>query len=52
MRNEETRCNEYQDTDQEGHDVQQQNQGQVQFHGCFTDIVDLRVETHEARVLL
>ena len=52
MRNEETGCNEHEETDDEGGYIEQQDDGLVELHGCCVDIVAGGVEAHEAGVLL
>ena len=52
MRDEETWQDEYEHTGKKCEQIEHEDEWQVQFYRCFADIVNLRVESDKARVLL
>ena len=52
MRNEITGCDEYEDADKEGGDVEQYEQRDIDLHRSLTDIVGLWIELYQTRIFL
>ena len=52
VRNQITWCDENEDTDGECSQIDEDDQRDVEFHRCLTDVVGLGIEGHDARIFL